>query len=125
MKAQSKPAHYYASYRKGKYSNRAPELVYEYLEDLVLDAFVCKFSENMVFHLYCCSEGLAAVRRHLRLHYGPTYSCTRYPLHDKEYVNFLAKYYSLEYADKIAAKMRKIDIAYENKSKQISLLPGV
>ena len=125
MKAQSKPAHYYVSYRKGKYVDRAPELIYEYIDDIVLDAFVCKFSENMIFHFYCCSEALVAVKRHLRLRYGPIYSCYRYPLHDKEYVSFLARMYSLEYANEVAEKIRKIDIAYENKNKQISLLPGV
>ena len=125
MQAQNKPAHYYVSYRKGKYDNRSPKLVFEYLDDLVLDAFVCKFSENMIFHVYCCFEGLAAIKRHLRLHYGPTYSCSKYPLHNEEYVNFLARMYSLEYANKIADKIRKADIDYENKSKQISLLPGV
>jgi hypothetical protein len=121
MKTPSKPEHYYASYRKGKYVNRPPEWIFDHLDDLVLDAFVCKFSKSMIFHVYCCSEGLAAIRRHLKLHYGPTYSCYKYPMYSKEYINFLARLYSLEYANKIAQKIQKINSDYEDKSKQILL----
>jgi hypothetical protein len=124
MEALSKPEHYYVTYRKGKYVDRAPELIYEYIDDLVLDAFVCQFSEAMIFHLYCCAEGLNVVKRHLRRHYGSIYSCSKYPLHNNEYLSFLAKVHSAECVAKVTQKIQKAHRYWENKNKQILLKPN-
>jgi hypothetical protein len=119
----SKIWHYYLSYKPGHFpENTDPSIVLEKFDPWVLDAFVCSFSGNLVFHFYCTSSDAYVVRRYLISKFGNSYDMFRsgYKTYKRH-----KTIENTEQSKAILAKMEKVESANQEKSKQISLLPCV